>query len=74
MRDLIGSDADTSVDNVDHQLIVISIDDAFRSQFHSSVLRKLGRVIEQLADHILELAGVAKGRSEIRRDRASELV
>src|SRR5262249_26291031 len=39
-----------------------------------AILGELRRVIEQLPGHILEFAGIAKRRAEIRRDRTQELV
>src|SRR6267378_6547026 len=65
VRDLIRSDADTGVDDMDHKLITRSIQLALCNKLYLAVVSELYRVIKQLPGHIAEFADVTEGRSEI---------
>src|SRR5450755_1922675 len=74
VRDLIRSDTNAGVDDMDHKIIAWSIQAALGDKLDLAVVSKLYRVIKQLAGHIAEFAGITVGRSEIGSDRADDLV
>src|SRR6266851_1976298 len=68
-RDLIRSDTDAGIDDMDHKIIAWSIEPALGDKLDLAVVSKLYRVIKQLTGHIAEFAGITEGRSEIGSDR-----
>src|ERR1700690_1301729 len=72
--DLIRSNADTRVYDMDHKIITGSIELSLRDKLDLALMSELYSVIKQLTDHIAELASVTEGRSKIWSDSAAKLI
>src|SRR6185437_15497508 len=63
--DLVGRNANTGVDDIDHKLVADIAALSPRSEFDPSLVSEFCRIVEQLTDHVLEPARIAKGDAQV---------